>query len=159
MVTKDPASAVKSIWANAILAAPGALLFFCIGTGLYAFYQLNPEKLDPTIQIDQIFPTFISNELPMGLAGLIIAGIFAAAQSTVSTSMNSIATTVLTDFVRPFNLAKSEKSYMSLARILTFISGVLGTLVGLIFIDPEIRSLMEAYFKVIGPNLRAKYVK
>ena len=150
MVTKDPASAVKSIWANAILAAPGALLFFCIGTGLYAFYQLNPEKLDPTIQIDQIFPTFISNELPMGLAGLIIAGIFAAAQSTVSTSMNSIATTVLTDFVRPFNLAKSEKSYMSLARILTFISGVLGTLVGLIFIDPEIRSLMEAYFKVIG---------
>ena len=150
MVTKDPAAAAKSIWANAILAAPGALLFFCIGTGLYAFYQLNPEKLDPSIQIDQIFPTFISNELPIGVAGLIIAGIFAAAQSTVSTSMNSIATTILTDFVRPFNFVKSEKAYMSLARILTFVSGVLGTLVGLIFIDPEIRSLMEAYFKVIG---------
>ena len=150
MVTKDPAAAAKSIWANAILAAPGALLFFCIGTGLYAFYQLNPQKLDPSIQIDQIFPTFIANELPTGVAGLIIAGIFAAAQSTVSTSMNSIATTVLTDFVRPFNLIKTEKSYMSLARALTFISGVLGTLVGLIFIDPEIRSLMEAYFKVIG---------
>ncbi|WP_286263166.1 sodium:solute symporter [Thalassotalea atypica] len=150
MVTKDPAAASKSIWANAGLAAPGALLFFCLGTGLYVFYQLNPGKLDPTIQIDQIFPTFIATELPIGLAGLIVAGIFAAAQSTVSTSMNSIATTVVTDFVRPFNLVKTEKGYMNAARWLTFIMGVLGTLAGLIFINPEIRSLMSAYFKVIG---------
>tara|TARA_R110002167_G_scaffold91458_1_gene246041 strand:- start:93688 stop:96333 length:2646 start_codon:yes stop_codon:yes gene_type:complete len=150
MVTSNPTEARKSIWANAILAAPGALLFFCIGTGLYAFYQSHPEKLDPTIQIDQIFPTFIATELPIGIAGLIVAGIFAAAQSTVSTSMNSIATTLVTDFIKPFNLVKTEKGYMSAARWLTFIMGALGTLAGLIFIDPEIRSLMNAYFKVIG---------
>lgn len=150
MVTKDPAEARKSIWANAVIAAPGALLFFCLGTGLYVFYQLHPEKLDPTIQIDQIFPTFIATELPIGVAGLIVAGIFAAAQSTVSTSMNSIATTLVTDFIRPFNFVKTEKGYMSAARWLTFIMGALGTLAGLIFINPEIRSLMEAYFKVIG---------
>ena len=150
MVTKDLSEARKSIWANAIIAVPGALLFFCIGTGLYAFYQLHPEKLDPSIQIDQIFPTFIATELPIGVAGLIVAGIFAAAQSTVSTSMNSIATTLVTDFIRPFNLVKTDKGYLSAARWLTFIMGALGTLAGLIFIDPEIRSLMEAYFKVIG---------
>ncbi|GIU15224.1 sodium:solute symporter [Shewanella sp. MBTL60-007] len=150
MVTSDPKEAKKSIWANALLAAPGALLFFCIGTGLYVFYQTHPEKLDPTIQIDQIFPTFIATELPIGIAGLIVAGIFAAAQSTVSTSMNSIATTLVTDFVRPFDLVKTEKAYMNIARWLTFIMGGLGTLAGLIFIDPEIRSLMNAYFKVIG---------
>ncbi|GAA0781746.1 sodium:solute symporter [Shewanella aestuarii] len=150
MVTKNPSDARKSIWANAIIAAPSALLFFCIGTALYAFYQTHPEKLDPSIQIDQIFPTFIATELPIGIAGLIVAGIFAAAQSTVSTSMNSIATTVVTDFIRPFNIVKTEKGYMNAARWLTFIMGILGTLAGLIFIDPEIRSLMEAYFKVIG---------
>ena len=150
MVTKDLSEARKSIWANAIIAVPGALLFFCIGTGLYVFYQLHPEKLDPSIQIDQIFPTFIATELPIGVAGLIVAGIFAAAQSTVSTSMNSIATTLVTDFIRPFNLVKTDKGYLSAARWLTFIMGALGTLAGLIFIDPEIRSLMEAYFKVIG---------
>jgi SSS family transporter len=150
MVTSNINEAKKSIWANAAMAAPGALLFFCIGTGLYAFYQVHPEKLDPTIQIDQIFPTFIATELPIGIAGLIVAGIFAAAQSTVSTSMNSIATTLVTDFIKPFNLVKTEKGYMSAARWLTFIMGALGTLAGLIFIDPEIRSLMNAYFKVIG---------
>lgn len=150
MVTKNPSDARKSIWANAIIAAPSALLFFCIGTALYAFYQTHPEKLDPSIQIDQIFPTFIATELPIGVAGLIVAGIFAAAQSTVSTSMNSIATTLVTDFIRPFNLVNTEKGYMNAARWLTLIMGILGTLAGLIFIDPEIRSLMEAYFKVIG---------
>jgi len=150
MVTEDPKAATKSIWANAVMAAPGALLFFCIGTGLYAFYQMHPEKLDPTIQIDQIFPLFIANELPIGLAGLIVAGIFAAAQSTVSTSMNSTATTLVTDFIRPFSLIKTEKGYLNAARWLTFIMGVLGTVAGLIFINPEIRSLMAAYFQVIG---------
>jgi len=150
MVTKDQKAAAKSIWANAIMAAPGALLFFCIGTGLYVFYQVHPEKLDPTIQIDQIFPTFIAAELPIGLAGLIVAGIFAAAQSTVSTSMNSTATTLITDFIKPFNLIKTEKGYLNAARWLTFIMGALGTIAGLIFINPEIYSLMAAYFKVIG---------
>ena len=150
MTTKDTQAAAKSIWMNGIMAVPGALLFFCIGTGLYAFYKSQPEKLDPTIQIDQIFPTFIGAELPVGIAGIIVAGIFAAAQSTVSTSMNSIATTIVTDFMRPFNACKSERSYLNAARLLTFTMGVLGTLAGLLFISPEIRSLMEEYFKVIG---------
>ena len=150
MTTEDTRAAAKSIWMNGIMAVPGALLFFCIGTGLYAFYKSQPEKLDPTIQIDQIFPTFIGAELPVGIAGIIVAGIFAAAQSTVSTSMNSIATTIVTDFMRPFNACKSERSYLNAARFLTFTMGVLGTLAGLLFISPEIRSLMEEYFKVIG---------
>lgn len=150
MVTSDERAAANSIWTNAIMAVPGALLFFCIGTGLYCFYQSQPEKLDPTIQIDQIFPTFIATELPVGIAGLIVAGIFAAAQSTVSTSMNSIATTLVTDFMRPFNACRSEAAYLNAARLLTFLMGVLGTGAALIFISPEIRSLMEQYFMVIG---------
>jgi solute:Na+ symporter, SSS family len=150
MVTPDPEAAKKSIWANAIIAAPSSVLFFCIGTGLYLFYQAHPEQLNPTAQIDQIFPTFIVTQLPAGLAGLIIAGIFAAAQSTVSTSINSMATTLVTDFVRPSNLIKTEKGYMRAAQWLTFIVGVIGTCVGLVFIDPAIRSLMDTYFVVIG---------
>lgn len=150
MTTKDIASAKKSIWTNGIMAPIAAAVFFAIGTGLYVFYQVNPERLDPTKQMDQIFPSFISTELPLGIAGLIIAGIFAAAQSTVSTSMNSMATTIVTDFVRPFNVIKSEAAYLRLAKLITLCAGVLGTLVGLLFISPEIRSLMEEYFKVVG---------
>ena len=150
LTTRDTRAAVKSIWMNASISIPGSLLFFCIGTGLYAFYRNYPEKLDPTIQIDQVFPAFIGTELPVGIAGLIVAGIFAAAQSTVSTSMNSIATTVVTDFMRPFNTRTSERGYLQAARLLTALFGILGTLTGLLFISPQIWSLMEEYFKVIG---------
>lgn len=150
LVTPDEQSAARSIWANAFIGLPGALLFFLNGTGLYVYYKTQPEKLDLTIQIDQIFPSFISTELPVGIAGLIIAGVFAAAQSTVSTSMNSVATTLIVDVFKPANVIKSERAEINWARAITFIIGAIGTAVGLIFIDPNIRSLMDEYFKIIG---------
>jgi SSS family solute:Na+ symporter len=97
-----------------------------------------------------MFPAFLGAELPVGLTGLIVAGIFAAAQSTVSTSMNSTATVLVTDFFRPRGLCRDEAGYLRLAKALTLSVGVLGTLAGFAFISPEIRSLMAEYFKVIG---------
>ena len=150
MTTASQKLAARSIWTNAILTIPATLLFFGIGTALFAFYQSHPEKLDPTITTDQIFPLFIAREMPIGLAGLIVAGVFAAAQSTVSTSMNSTATAIVTDFMRPFNACKSEAGYLNAARFWTFLIGVVGTLFGLVFVNPEIKSLFDAFIKVIG---------
>lgn len=150
MTTADQKLAARSIWTNAVLTIPATLLFFGIGTGLFAFYQSHPEKLDPTITTDQVFPLFIAREMPIGLAGLIVAGVFAAAQSTVSTSMNSTATAIVTDFMRPFNACKSEAGYLNAARLGTFLIGVIGTLFGLVFVNPEIKSLFDAFIKVIG---------
>ena len=150
MTTKDQTLAARSIWTNAVMTIPATLLFFGIGTALFAFYQSHPEKLDPTITTDQIFPLFIANEMPIGVSGLIVAGIFSAAQSTVSTSMNSTATTIVTDFMRPFNACRTEQSYLNAARVITLVMGIVGTLFGLIFVDPEIKSLFDTFIKVIG---------
>lgn len=150
MTTKSQSLAARSIWTNAVLTIPATLLFFGIGTALFAYYRSHPEKLDPTITTDQIFPMFIAREMPAGLAGLIVAGVFAAAQSTVSTSMNSTATAIVTDFLRPLNLCRSEKGYLSAARLLTLLMGVAGTLLALVFVNPEIKSLFDAFIMVIG---------
>ncbi|MFI4876243.1 MAG: sodium/solute symporter [Blastopirellula sp. JB062] len=150
MTTPNQTLAARSIWTNAVLAVPATLLFFTIGTALHAFYSSHPEKLDPTITTDQIFPLFIAREIPAGLAGLIVAGIFAAAQSTVSTSMNSTATTLVTDFLKPMNCCKTEQGYLNAARICTFLIGIAGTCLGLVFVHPEIRSLFDAFIMVIG---------
>ena len=79
-----------------------------------------------------------------------MAGIFAAAQSTVSTSMNSTATTVVTDFLRPLRACQSEAAYLSVARWLTVGFGLAGTALAVVFIDPAIRSLFDAFIKVVG---------
>lgn len=150
MTTPTQQLAARSIWLNAIMTIPATFLFFGIGTALFAFYHTHPERLDPTITTDQIFPLFIANEMPIGIAGLIVAGIFSAAQSTVSTSMNSTATTIVTDFMRPFNVCKSERGYLISARTITFLMGVVGTLLALFFVNPEIKSLFDAFIKIIG---------
>ncbi|KKK59949.1 hypothetical protein LCGC14_3029250, partial [marine sediment metagenome] len=150
MTTPDTKRAAASIWIAAILAVPASFLFFGLGAALYVFYKTNPERLDPTFMTDQIFPLFIAEEVPVGIAGLIVAGIFAAAQSTVSTSMNSTATIVVTDFMRPLGVAGTERGYLNWARLVTFLFGVLGTLLGLLFVDPDKRSLFDEFLWVIG---------
>ena len=150
MTTPNSQRAAVSIWLAAGLAAIATLLFFALGSGLYVFYKSHPEKLDPTFTTDQIFPLFILNETFPGVAGLIVAGIFAAAQSTVSTSMNSSATTIVTDFLKTFSICRSDAGYLRAARWLTVGLGIVGTVLGLVFIDPEIKSLFDSFIRVIG---------
>ena len=150
MTTETRRLAAKSIWLNSGLAIVATFLFFGLGTALHAYYHSNPEKLDPNITTDQIFPLFIAHEMPIGFAGLIVAVIFAAAQSTVSTSMNSTATTLVTDFMKPLNLCRTDRGYLRAARILTLLIGVLGTLIGLLFVNPDIKSLFDEFLKIIG---------
>jgi Na+/proline symporter len=64
--------------------------------------------------------------------------------------MNSTATAVVTDFLRPFRAARAERGYLNWARGLTFGFGALGTLLGLLFVNPENRSLFDSFIKVIG---------
>lgn len=150
VTTETEQLAARSIWMSALLTIPATLLFFGLGTALFAYYHSNPGKLDPHITTDQIFPLFIAREIPIGLAGLIVAGVFAAAQSTVSTSMNSSATTIVVDFLRPAEFCSSERGYLIAARVCTLLVGTAGTLLGLLFVDPDIRSLFDAFVVVLG---------
>ena len=104
---------------NAITVFPATLLFFGLGTALFVFYKTHPDCIDPTFQNDAIFPLFISRELPIGIAGIVVAGIFAAAQSTIATSMHSISTVIVTDVFKRFSILSNDRAYLNLARICT----------------------------------------
>lgn len=150
MSVSSEKKAAQSIWTNAGLSFFATILFFAVGTALYVFYKKNPAALDPTYQTDAVFPLFIAHQLPIGIAGLVVAGIFAAAQSTISTSMNSIATALTTDFVRRFDLIGSERAYLRLARILTVVFGLLGTGFALIIAYADIKSLWDSFISILG---------
>jgi Na+/proline symporter len=150
MSVPDMARAKRAIWTNAVAILPASLLFFGVGTALFVFYAHNPAKLDPTFKTDAIFPLFIARELPIGIAGLVVAGIFAAAQSTISTSMNSTSTALVTDFVRPLHLIHSERSYLRLGRVLTAGMGILGMLLALLFAASDIKSLWDQFMMILG---------
>ena len=150
MAVSDIQRAKKAIWTNAIAIVPASLIFFGLGTALFVFYAHHPERLDPTFKTDAIFPLFIARELPAGLAGLVVAGIFAAAQSTISTSMNSMSTALVTDFVRPWNWVKSERGYLQLGRVLTVVFGISGVGLALVFASSGVLSLWDQFMRILG---------
>jgi SSS family solute:Na+ symporter len=81
-----------------ITAALIGFVIFFIGAALFAFYQAHPEKLGASpVGPNDIFPKFIIEELPVGIKGLLVAAILAAAMSTISSVLNSMATVTLTD--------------------------------------------------------------
>ena len=150
LTTTNEREAARGLRINAILTIPTALIFFSAGTALYAFYRSHPQLLNPGIQTDATFAWFIATQLPRGVAGLVLAGVFAAAMSTLSSSMNSIATAVVTDFHGRFYPNAADDQRLRLARQLTLWLGLLGTIVALLLAGFEIRSLWDLFLKLVG---------
>ena len=148
--TSTTAKAQGAVWLNAGLSAVATLLFFALGTALWMFYRQHPAQLDPTLGSDAVLPLFIARELPAGLAGLVIAAVFAAAQSTISTSMNSGATALVTDFFRRLGWRGSDRAGLLLARGLTLLLGVLGTGGALLLATAGIASAWQTFLTLIG---------
>ena len=151
LTTKDEKTAAKGIWTNAILCIPASILFFGMGTALFAFYKTHPMQMNPTISnTDAIFPWYIVTQLPEGVAGLLIAAVFAAAMSSLDSSMNSVATAITTDFYRRFNADVSDHKCLKLARWITIIVGAAGTALALMMAGWGIKSLWDQLSAFIG---------
>ena len=119
------------------LFIPVSAIFFLIGTGLYAFYKVNPGLLPEGMGADFVFPFFIVNELPVGLTGLLIASIFAAGMSTVATSVTSSSTIFLTDYYLHFRKAAGNREKLVVLKVASVMVGVLGALVAFAFMNAE----------------------
>lgn len=150
MTTDSEKKAARSIWFNALLAIPSTLLFFIIGTALFVFYKAHPDKLDPSQATDSIFPAYIVQNLPVGIAGLVIAGVFAAAQSTVAGSLNSVVTAIMTDFYGRFGGKAKDAAALRMARVLTALLGAFATICALVLARLNLASLWDAYSSLVG---------
>ena len=128
------------------LFIPVSALFFLIGSALYSYYTAGVETLPADIQAkpDYVFPYFIVNGLPVGLRGLLIASIFAAGMSTVSTSVTSAATVILTDYVKPLCSQLSERGGLFVLRLSSLVVGVLGIAVAIAMLD--VKSIIDAWW-------------
>ncbi|GEK34458.1 sodium:solute symporter [Kurthia sibirica] len=114
----------KMTYLNAGLSIFTATLFFLIGTGLYTFYKQQGGTM-PGGQGDLIFASYIVNELPVGVSGLLIAGLFAAGQSTLSTGLNSVATSWTLDIQK---ILKPNMTDLASTRVAQIVSALVGVL-------------------------------
>lgn len=150
LTTKDEKATKNSLWANAVITIPAAFLFFGLGTLLYMFFKKNPSFLEAGMSNDSVFPWFILNHLPKGVSGLLIAGIFAAAMSSLDSSMNSGASAIINDFIIRFNDKIKERKRLFYSRMLTVLLGIFGTGTAIVMSVYNIKSIWDYCTMVIG---------
>lgn len=158
LTTSSKKAAQKSVLTNALLTIPATIIFFFIGTVLFVFYKTYPTELSPAMEnVDAVFPYYIYTKLPKGLIGLLISGIFAAAMSTLSGSMNSAATAFEVD-IRPKLFPKSvmatgaddKRWELKRAKKTTMIIGVLSLLFAFLMATWDINSLWDEFNTILG---------
>lgn len=148
--TKNERDAGRSIWAFAAIMIPGGFVFYSIGTALFVYYKANPGRMNPLLSIDATFPMFIAAELPMGITGLIIAGIFAAAMATLSSIMNSVATLASVDFYERLVKQPDPKKSVFFAELMTVVAGLIGIAFALLLSRYDIHSLFDVSIELAG---------
>jgi SSS family solute:Na+ symporter len=175
--TGSAREASKSLWLCVKLYLPVSLLFFIIGSSLYAWYQVHPEMLEavrlraaadrlpvnvssrqitalantlkPSDYGDKVLPDFMVNVLPVGVVGIIVSAILSAAMSTISSGMNASATVFTFDiYKRYINKDMTNKQTLRLLLISTFIIGVLAILAGIAMIG--VKSILDLWWQLSG---------
>lgn len=114
---KGSAAAIGSI----LVSVPVQALFLAVGLGLFIFYKQPALMGDaaPTYEVDgshRIFLQFILQEMPAGMRGLLLAGLFAAGLSTLNSALNSMSSTLISDFYRHIVRNRSPRHYMLAGR-------------------------------------------
>ncbi|MEZ6036953.1 MAG: sodium/solute symporter [Planctomycetota bacterium] len=150
LTTSDQRRAARGIWLNGALAIPVGLLFFVLGTCLWAWFRQRPELLQLGMQNDEVFPLFVAERLPAGLAGLVIAGIFAASMSSLDSSMHSIATAATVDWYQRLGPPRSEPDRLRFARRLTLLLGVVAIASASALVAFDIKSLWLFFQTCLG---------
>ena len=161
LTTSDEKSAARGILTNGLMSVVVTIAFFTIGTGLYTFFKTHPAELDITMaKGDAIFPFFMMSQLPAGLAGLLIAAVFAATMSTIASNINSISTAFTVDLwskwkktaesVPGASAAGDSSSSVRTARIAGICAGLIGMAIAWLMATVDIQSLLDYFNTILG---------
>lgn len=151
MASRTEREAKRSAFWGGMIYVPVSALFIFIGTALFSFYHSGAAALPAGLQqldmSDRIFPYFIVTQLPAGVTGLLIASVFAAGMSTISTSFNSSATVFLTDYYKRYSKAPvTEKKAMRILYLSSLVISIVGMLVAIAMIN--VKSALDTWWKL-----------
>lgn len=147
--TTDLKQLKKMTYGNGVLSIGLATVFFLIGTCLFIFYNQNPE-LAQTVKQDQIFASYIAYQLPVGVTGILLAAIYAASQSTLSTGLNSVATSWTLDIQTLISKDMSFEKQTKIAQYISLGVGILSIGISIVLANGEIKSAYEWFNSFMG---------
>jgi SSS family transporter len=140
----------RSLYFSGLISIPVVVLLDLVGLALVAFYHTHPEHRAAMGNVDNAVPYFIQQVLPHGMAGLVIAGVFAATMSSLSSGFNSLGTATIVDFYERFRHRAGEKqeTHLWAARIATLVWAV-GTTIAALFVS-RLGTIVQIFMKING---------
>ncbi len=169
LTTRTLKDSQKAIIGSGVMVIFQFALFMVVGLLLYVFFKGVPltDPSAPFHKADEIFPLFIIHYLPVGIKGLIIAGLFAAAMSTLAGSISSLSSSAMLDLYKPY-FAKEDNPLrdLKISRLLTIIWAIILTFVAFLFIQVQ-QSVVEialgiasiTYGGLLGTFLLGRFFK
>jgi SSS family transporter len=149
LATNSRREMVRAIAFNGLLSVPQIVCLFCVGLGLTAYHRFDPALHDTLANADQVLPHFIVTMLPVGVAGLVIAGMLAATMSSVSAGINSLSTATMIDFIQRFRRSSGNaETDVRTAKLAALVWGLLIT-VPAAYVG-QLGTVAETCIKVIG---------
>jgi SSS family solute:Na+ symporter len=153
--TPTTRDAARGLWINFWMTPFVLTLFYALGTALYVFYTQHPElplplRADGVVDADKVVPWYVVRQLPVGVAGVVIAAVFAATMSSLDSSINSIATSGVTDFYRRLVPDSSDRTAFRLAQTITLTMGMAGTAAAAVLATIHPQLLFDVFNTLAG---------
>ncbi|MBP5717131.1 MAG: sodium:solute symporter [Bacteroidales bacterium] len=153
LTARSDHEAKKAAFIGVFLSVPVWTMFMFIGSLLFAFYQLNPDPavIDPEtgaqlIKADAVFPHYISTQLPMGVRGIIIAAIAAAAISSLDADLNCLSAIAVQDYLAKLRPSMSDHQKLVAGRWGVVIAGLGAVGIALAYIQSNGGAVLETIF-------------
>jgi len=153
LAARNERDSKKALLASGVIVFAQFALFLVLGVMLSAFHQHSP-LLQPGMASDRVFPEFIVREMPPGLAGLMIAAVFAAAMSTTSGTLNALASSSVLDF---FGLKgegpQADARFLRISRRMTLAWGAVILVLGTLHWGPLLKAGLQIFSITAGSLL------
>jgi SSS family transporter len=148
-VFSTPPNEVRRVSAMmAICALLISVIVNIMGVVIFAYFHTHPTEFDAGAQNDQIVPLFAVQAMPVGIAGMIIAAIFASAMATVAGSMNSVATIFTEDFYNKIKPLSNDAERLQVLRTACYLAGIIATAMALVLAAQSFKSMLATWNQI-----------
>ncbi len=146
LTAKNDHEAKKAAYIGVFLSVPVWTMFMFVGSLLFAYYQLSPDAAIEGMKPDAVFPHFISTQLPMGVRGIIISAIAAAAISSLDSDLNCLSAIIVEDYLVRFKPNISDKVKLNAGRLVVLLAGLGAVGIAIMYVQSDGGAVLETIF-------------
>lgn len=134
LTARSDKEAIRASLMGVLMSVPVWAMFMFIGTALFAYYRLNGVTLPTDVKPDEVFPYFMMTQMPVGVVGLLLSALLAAAISSLDSELNCLSAVCLEDYYVRFNPQSTEKQRMFFSKLAIILGGILSIFIALYYV-------------------------